>query len=143
MKRKQDKGFTLIELMCTVAVIGILSAIVLPSYDSAIKKVRRAEGRVAVLALLLQQESYMSQTNSYFAIDAPGATGIPFKTFSGDNPSKSAYLLKAQACSEALQLNACVKVLAVPVKDDPEAGTLYMTSSGALGCTGTQPGNCW
>jgi type IV pilus assembly protein PilE len=61
------RGFTLIELMITVAVIGILSAIALPSYFAYIQKSRRTDAKNAVLDLASREERYFSINNAYTA----------------------------------------------------------------------------
>ncbi|HEX4376344.1 MAG TPA: type IV pilin protein [Steroidobacteraceae bacterium] len=60
-------GFTLIELMVTVAIIGILAAIALPLYQAQVRKGRRTDARTAVLDLAGREERVYSSTNSYTA----------------------------------------------------------------------------
>ncbi len=67
-------GFTLIELMITVAIVGILAAIAYPSYQDSVRKGKRAEGRTALVDFLQQQERYLTQTGSYLVV-TPGASG--------------------------------------------------------------------
>ena len=67
MSKSSNAGFTLIELMITVAIVGILASIAYPAYTSSILKGKRAEGRAAVTELMQQQERYMTQRNTYLA----------------------------------------------------------------------------
>ena len=61
------RGFTLIELMITVAIVGILASIAYPSYIESVRKGRRAEARAALTELMQQQERFMTQNNTYRA----------------------------------------------------------------------------
>ncbi|MFM9423883.1 type IV pilus assembly protein PilE [Variovorax sp. GrIS 2.14] len=62
---KGASGFTLIELMIVVAVVGILAGIAYPSYNQYVLKSRRADARNAVLDLASRQERYFSVNNAY------------------------------------------------------------------------------
>lgn len=139
-------GFTLIELMITVAIVGILAAIAYPSYIDSVKKGKRAEGRTALIDFLQQQERYLSQTGSYLAV-TPGATGVAFKTFSGDNAASPAYKIGAEACpdlgSGVPSARECIRVIAEPQFSDADAGTLRIVSTGLRDCTGSKPQLCW
>ena len=80
----RDDGFTLIELMITVAIIAILAAIAYPAYTDQIRKGKRAECRSGLLQSMQQQERYYTQFNKY-ADFANGAATAKTKAFSGDS----------------------------------------------------------
>lgn len=65
MTKTNEKGFTLIELMVVVAIIGIIAAVAFPSYDSYMKKTRRADAKVGLTKLADRQERYYLSNSSY------------------------------------------------------------------------------
>jgi len=165
MSHSRARGFTLIELMIVVAVIGLLAAVAYPSYADSVRKGQRAQGRAALADLMLQQERYMTQRNCYlgFVTSAAGVPSpsapvpatacggltpadVPMKAYSGDTLDQAAYLLSAGACTGA-GIDECVRLVATPRFVDPEVGTLVVTSTSLKDCTGTaQTANfrkCW
>lgn len=58
-------GFTLIELMIAMVIIALLAAVALPSYNSYIRKGRRAEGQSLLQAAQLAQEKYRINSENY------------------------------------------------------------------------------
>lgn len=135
LNRRRHRGFTLIEVMITVAVIAILSAIAYPSYLSQIAKGRRAECRSGIMQSMQQQERYFTQYNTY-ATFAQGSASAATKSYSGESLSSSACQLRAIECTAASNppIGRCVEVRAVPVKPDSSINYLYVDSEGNKGC---------
>lgn len=74
-----ERGFTLIELMIVVAIVGILAAIAYPSYQSSVEKSRRSDAMAALTAFSTAMERhYTDNGNSYLGAAVSGAdTGAP------------------------------------------------------------------
>ncbi|MGR8952981.1 MAG: type IV pilin protein [Gammaproteobacteria bacterium] len=58
-------GFTLIELMVTVAIVSILAMVALPSYNEYVMKSRRSDAKAALLDLQIKQEKYRANCPQY------------------------------------------------------------------------------
>lgn len=70
-KRKSGKGFTLIEVMITVAIVAVLASIAMPSYTSYIARAKRADARTQLLqAAQFMQRFYAA--NDQYAQDRAG-----------------------------------------------------------------------
>ena len=65
MNRKKIQGMTLVELLIVVAIVAILASVALPSWNSQVKKARRADARNALLNVQLEQEKYRSNNGAY------------------------------------------------------------------------------
>ena len=63
--RQRKTGFTLIELMITVAVVGILAAIAYPSYMDSVRKSRRSDAINDLSAIALAQEKWRVNNTTY------------------------------------------------------------------------------
>lgn len=63
----KNKGFTLIELMVTVAILGVVASIAIPAYTGYLKTARETEAKNNIAAFILAQEEYFLEENDYFA----------------------------------------------------------------------------
>ena len=62
---RNHQGFTLIELMIVVAIIGILAAIAMPAYNDSVRKGKRADGKAHLTSLANTLERCYTQYGSY------------------------------------------------------------------------------
>ena len=83
---KSQKGFTLIELMIVVAIIGILAAIAIPNFVRFQLKAKTSEGKVNVAAIRTAEEAYFSEFGNYVAATpSPATNGGTSKTSFSDS----------------------------------------------------------
>ncbi len=96
------KGFSLLELMIVVAIIGILASISYPSYRDYVMRARRADGKSALLDVAQRVERFYSENNTYTGAGAglslPQDSGEGFYSIAISVPNPltgSGYLLTA------------------------------------------------
>ena len=132
MVRYKHSGFTLIELMIVIAVIGILAAIALPAYQDYVKQAKRADAKAALLAVQLAQEKYRANNTSYGTlaqINAAATSPDSYYTIVVDADSLSPTFYE---------------VTATPGHSDPECNVLGINANDLKSETGTYSlSQCW
>lgn len=88
------RGFTLIEMMLTVALVGILTAVALPSYRDYVTRGRLTEAFTALAGVQPAAEQYWSNGRTYVNFDRMPANSSNF-TYTLSGASQSAFIVTA------------------------------------------------
>ncbi len=131
---KKQNGFTLIELMIVVAIVGIITSIAYPSYQGYMKSSNRSVAQADLMSLAAALERHKAATYSYkAAAESGGNTGKP-SVFHAHSPSsepvaKKKYDLTIESVSGSG--NSYV-IVAKPVSSSAQSGdgNLYLYSDG-------------
>ncbi|WP_333876969.1 type IV pilin protein [Methylobacter sp.] len=143
----KQKAFTLIELMITVAIVGILAGIAYPSYKDSVMKSRRADVKGVVLGLANAMERLFTETNSY--LGAAGTTATPADTgtpriYSIPAATSAYYTVTISAATAS---SYTLSAAPAGTQSTDECGTLTLTHTGVKGITGAASGitadYCW
>ena len=131
----KSAGFTLIELMVAVMIVGILASIAYPAYQEHVFKTRRAAGKACLLEAGQYMERYYTTTMSYASASLPTCSSdvSSFYTleFSG-TPDASTYSLTATRTG---------------AQTNDKCGTLTLNQAGDTNissqATGITKTDCW
>ncbi len=137
---KAVSGFTLIELMIVVAIVGILAAVAIPSYTEYVKRGNRASARAALLEAQQFMERFYA-ANSRYTTDAAGTTSpaLPARL-----QSVPAELPRYTLALSAPSLNSYTLTASPITGTTDKCANLTLTSTGVKGTSSTlSAAECW
>lgn len=108
---RDASGFTLIELVIVVAIVGILATIAFPSYQQYIVQSRRAEAQSYMMELALRQERFRAAQSTYASTTGLSVNNSSFYTFTASGTTESAYTIVATPQgAQATRDTACAQL---------------------------------
>lgn len=128
--KQAQRGFSLIELMIVVAVIGILAAIAYPSYQENVRSTRRADAQGALMAFAAAMERYRTENGTYEKAATGGAdTGAPLATlFPSEAPLDGSVKFYDLEIKEAKRNSYILEAIPKGIQSDD--GVLRLHSTG-------------
>jgi len=136
MTSKNTTGFTLIELVIAIAVVGILASIAYPSYINQMRQTRRADCEAALMQLASVMERDFSRNNQYQDLIAAGG-------FSGQCPidgGNASYTLGYQALTASTYT---IQATPAGAQAGDPCGNLTLTNTLQKGQSSGTLAECW
>ena len=127
----RNKGFTVVELLIVLAVIGILTAVAFPSYQNHVRKAARASAQAAMMQIADREAQYLLDARNY-VVTATALTTLNV-TLPVDVASRYTVTVTASDGTNTATTPPSYTVTATPIAGGAQAsdGTLKLTHTGA------------
>lgn len=140
---KRARGLTLVELMVTLVVLALLSAIAYPLYQTQVRKARRVEAKTALMGIALAQERYLTRVGSYATAAQLGDEydeQIERMTDRNGDGTPDYYSIVVAATTTSFSVTGtAIGVQAA----DGDCATFVVNQLGQRTATGADPDICW
>lgn len=149
----KESGFTLLELLIVVAIIGILAAIAIPLYQHQVEASRRTAAKTTLLDIASREEKYYATNNQYTAdLTTLGYSSVATSCAGGASsclqvPSSDQYFYAVSVSVPTSGVTAGTTYTADAVPNgeqaNDECGTFQINAQGAQTTLGGSATDCW
>jgi len=136
----RNKGFTLIEVMMVVLIIGILAAMAFPAYNKNIEKTRRADAERSLLSFANAMERHYTEQTPFTYVGATVGSGSS-DTYIDQSPGTGSAFYTLSVSSAANSYTLTATPTSSQASDD--CGTLTLTNAGVKGVSSSTVDDCW
>ncbi len=140
--KPRHSGFTLIEILIVVAILGVLVSIALPAYQNSVIRSGRAEAKGELVQVASDLERYFSNFNAYITDALPLNT--PAVAARTRTTQDGLYVISVAACAGGVIANCFIATATPQGTQTADACTTFtLTNTGVRGATGATVEECW
>jgi type IV pilus assembly protein PilE len=140
MRRTQQSGFSLIELMIVIVILGVLMAIAIPNYNGYLERTRRTDARGALLEVASAQERIYFERNQYTSALADVWN---YQEDGAYVSNEGHYVLSVVLTDDDTNRFTATATAQNKQTGDEDCATFSIDETGLKAATGDDPSGCW
>ena len=121
MMANRERGFSLVELMIVVVIVGILAAVALPSYFAQVQKSRRSEAKAALTQVSTMQQQFRTEQNRYTA----DLTDLGLASAGWNDTENGYYEVSVVAATGGCPIATCFAIQVRPKSGSAQADDIW------------------
>lgn len=120
MKHKRAQGFTLVEVLATLAIVALLASIALPSFRNQVVKSRRADAKTTIMEVMQQQETFFTENNSY----SQDLRDLGYSSQNWNDSKEGLYQVRVMNSNGSCGLPECIRLYVRPRSNESQVGDI-------------------
>jgi type IV pilus assembly protein PilE len=139
MNIAKSRGFTLIELMIVIVIVGVLAAIALPAYQDYAQRARRADAKTSLLEVQMAMEKWRANNATY----TTDMTDLGYSAATNNASKEGYYILDLPSAASAAAYTIQAAPTGIQAGDDCGTFTITVNNGGESYTAGGDDTTCW